>query len=125
MRNHRSNKVREYRKSLRGAKGTISLWKLFYELHPEYDRPHRWWPEWTTWWDYVEEIRIDWFSQLAQTPAGDYSGCGNAPAHFRRDLNRMQRSREKQALRNAISNDADWEDFTMPRHRRDADWLWW
>jgi len=49
---------------------------------------------------------------------------GNAPADFRRHLNRQQRAREKAALANAFSK-GDWDDFVLPRYRHNANWNWW
>lgn len=51
-------------------------------------------------------------------------GLGNAPAWFRRDLNRAQRTKEKAALRRAFLND-EWDDFQLPKYRHNANWLWW
>lgn len=47
----------------------------------------------------------------------------NAPAGFRRDLNRKQRTREKAALRKAFLK-YEFEDFSLPRHRHDVEWLY-
>jgi hypothetical protein len=126
MRNPRLNKLREYRKALRGAKGYISLWKLFDHIHPECEKDPRWWhPDWRTWLDQVDNIREDWFREITHEPVSFHYGGGNAPAHFRRDVNRSNRNKEKQAIRDAASNNVDWEDFTLPRPRRNVNWLWW
>ncbi len=125
MRNARSKKVREYRKALRGAKGTISLWKLFDHLFPEYDQGPRWSHDWRTWWDQIHNIRDEWFREITRESAVWYSGCGNAPAWFRRDLNRQRRNKDSQALRDAVAHGDDFEDFSFSRPRKDVNWLWW
>lgn len=48
----------------------------------------------------------------------------NAPANFRRDRNRDLRAKQKEALTRAFLND-DWDNFVLPRGRRDAAWLYW
>ena len=47
----------------------------------------------------------------------------HSPAWYRRDLNRLQRCREKHALRRAFINNA-WDDFLLPKNRRDACYYW-
>jgi hypothetical protein len=127
MRNPYAKKLREYRKALRGAKGYISLWKLFDHIHPEWDKnPHRWFdPNWRIWHDQVDNIRDDWFRRITRQPIDGFHGMGNAPAHFRRDLNRNRRNKEKQAIRDAMAGNIDWDEFSLPRFRRNANWLWW
>lgn len=122
MRNARAKKIREYRKAIRAAKGTTSLWILFEREHPR--------PRWTTilnntttlhqW----ESLRERWMRARTKEPVGSFLGMGNAPADFRRDLNRLHRAKEKQALRKAIDRD-ELEDYSNPRQRRNANWLWW
>lgn len=96
MRNARQNKIREYRKAIRGAKGTICLWKLFDKLHPNFfPKGRRWWFGGTVWWHAYRKAQREWMRNLTQEPAGQFHGMGNASASFRRDLNRLHRAKEK------------------------------
>ena len=126
MRNPRSEKIREYRKAIRGAKGYISLWKLFDFLHPEYQIFPRWHSDWSAWWDQVDNIQDDWFRGITHEAAIQHYGGGtSSPAWFRQNLNRRQRNKEKQAIRDATAGENEWEDFALPRYRRNANGLWW
>ena len=125
MRYAREKKRREYRKAARTHKRGLNLWKLFDKLYPEYDRRPRWgtW-DWYPWWHQVDNIRDEWIESLTGEVCPHHHGMGHAPAHYRRTLNRLRRSREKQALRK-VQMTGDWDDFYIPRPRKDADWNWW
>ena len=123
MRNHRSRKIREYRKSIRGAKGYISLWKLFNRLFPDNNPYHYSDNGWSLWYQQRRNFRDEWFRKITTTCLDNLHGESNAPAHFRRELNRLHRNKEKQAMRDAAAN-CDW-DLTLPRFRRNANSLWW
>lgn len=122
MRNARRDKVREYRKAIRGAKGTISLWTLFEREYPR--------PRWTFIFDNItvlhewEMLREEWMRERTREPVSTFHGMGNASASFRRDLNRLHRAKEKQSLRQAVLCD-QLEDYANPRPRRNANWLYW
>lgn len=100
------------------------LYDLFERINPEYNRDRVRWNEygWRQWLDICQNAEDDWISKTTGA-ARTFWGAGNAPAWFRRKLNRHRRTKEKQALRCAFLND-DWEDFTLSSHRNNANWLW-
>ncbi len=103
---------------------------IFSKLHPE-DSTHkeRWtfrrhWPqEWMRRCNEEEQ----WIYEKIKVPYNSGYDMGNAPAHFRRDLNRRRRNQENQAIRNLIASGCgeDFDNFLLPRFRRDANWNWW
>lgn len=125
MRNAREKKRRFYRKVARTHKLNLNLWRLFERLYPEWNRAPHWADaDWRTWWDQAHQACNEWINKITGECASHHHGMGSCPAWFRRDLNRLRRSREKAALRRAEIK-ADWDDFALPRFRRDANWLWW
>ena len=46
----------------------------------------------------------------------------NAPAHFRRSINRQRRAQVRQSMREQLRDGVD--DIVLPRFRRDANWRW-
>jgi len=93
---------------------------IFRKEHPEFNTPI--WHS-KEWWDICCQKEEEW---LAHKLGISYYDCswGNAPASFRRNLNRAQRSKEKSVLRRAFLKD-EWDDFQLPRYRHNANWLWW
>lgn len=124
MKDPRADKIREYRKMLRGAY-SCSLWKLFDRLHPESDS------HWTfsfyshdesAYWDRRKDEWIQFKTGLPVEKTWLY--MSDVPADYRRDLNRQQRTKEKAALRKAFLDD-DWEDFSLPGYRHNAAYYYW
>lgn len=48
----------------------------------------------------------------------------NAPARFRRDIERNKRAKDKNELRR-INKQGDYEEYSFNPRRKDAAWLWW
>lgn len=125
MQNSRLKKVRDLRKALQSG-DRPSLYRLFDNLHPECSG-RRWTWRWYNkeWGDACDIRRDEWIRKVAQyNIALAPPGWGNSPAWFRQSLNRKQRTREKKALNKAF-RDGDLDSLMMPRHRRNANWLWW
>ena len=73
-------------------------------------------------WNAYQQKEDEWmFHKLGISRLG---GTGNAPAWFRRKLNKLQRVREKAALRSAYLRN-EWNNFQLPRYHRNANWEWW
>lgn len=50
--------------------------------------------------------------------------CGNAPAWFRRDLERVKRAKDKAELKRIMTK-GDYEEYSFNPRRDDVGWLWW
>jgi len=75
------------------------------------------------WWDICHHKEEEWLVRKLGISYHDV-GMGNAPAWFRRDLNRTQRAKEKAVLHRAFLRD-EWDDFQLPRYRHNVNWNWW
>ncbi len=77
---------------------------------------------------YGESDWIKWYNARDQWILRQYgfAKCSMGPisAEFRRDQNRLQRSREKAALRQTFLS-GEWEDFVLPGYRNNIRWLYW
>ena len=104
------------------------LSSIFLKCHPEHD-----WKNLPKGLTFEERLLLCRESDLAEeewmrraTGGGDPRNrwaLGAPPAWFRRHLNRLRRSRDKQAMREQLRDGVD--DVTLPRRRRDVGWLWW
>ena len=123
MRDSNNGKHRDLRKATRKCQG-FTAYDLYDKTYPEppysIQKFGTWWsknPEWTYWYD----NRDQWVRE-------NYGICheqcsmGPIPAEFRRDQNRLQRSREKAAMRRTFLN-GEWEDLILPRYRNNIRWL--
>lgn len=122
MRDSRRKKAMDLRRAHLGGDNP-SLYRMYNRLHPEVSRRTMLWrydrEEWTRLWNEEQE----WVRQ--QTGLEYYHcGQGNAPAHYRRTLNQLQRAREKAAMRKAEVT-GNWDDFYLPPRKRNANWNWW
>ena len=122
MRNARTKKRRDLRKSLFSGDG--------FNPHSLFDMERRgrhWsWPNL----DYETYSRVvDVENQLVSEYVGiderEVYGypMSHSPAWYRRQLNQQQRRKELHALRRAFLSDC-WEDFILPRNKKDAAWYW-
>ena len=84
-------------------------------------------PRWTrrfrdrSGWDVYYNLHAEWTASIC---GYDASSSGNAPAWFRRDLNRQLRRKQKRALDRGC-REWDFDSYPIPNHRRNANWLWW
>lgn len=115
-RDPRRDKIRD----LRRAHG---LWrKLWQKLHPECG------VRWTIrlcdhqLWDLVYNAEDEWIRGMLGHPAYVPHMPGNAPAHYRRTMNKLRRAKDKQAMREQLRDGET--DIIIPRHRRDVNWDW-
>lgn len=53
------------------------------------------------------------------------SGYHNAPASFRRCLNRTRKAKEKAVVRKLCSGQIDFDEYIINSRRKEANWLWW
>lgn len=132
MQDPRSKKVRDFRRAFLSS-SRPSLYRLFEKLNPEYsDRGEKSWrysirsrfPSLREWYDLCEQRKEEWIRKSIGCSVSFGYLFGNAPAWFRRQLNRKQRTREKRILNKAFRH-GDWDDLLLPRCRRNANWLWW
>lgn len=107
-------KKRDLRKAFLGG-DRPSLFEMFDKEHPESNN-------YDNWYIYRNEKQA-WITEKLGYRDSWHHG-GNAPADFRRDLNREHRAKEKAALRRAFLRD-EWDDFQLPRYKHNANWLWW
>lgn len=118
MRDPYRKKQRDLRRAARSDQlpHIYSLFDVYHPEYKEYDTSHYnqdWQIYWNAKWDWVHHI------------AGDNSpGWGGVPSGFRRDRNRQLRTRQKAAL-SRVFREGDWDDFSLPRGRRDIAWLYW
>lgn len=116
MRDPYRKKQRDLCRIARSAQNPC-IYDLFDAYNPEYkdyDRSY-----------FSEDWRIYWNAQrewVSRFTGGVSSG--GVPASFRRDRNRELRTRQKAALNRAFRED-DWDDFSLPRGRRDIGWDYW
>jgi len=100
------------------------LWDMFRKVHPEFDwvnRPKNTdYAEWRLLFSISHEAGEEWIRRV--TGCRHVRSWGAPPAWFRRGLNKLRRSREKQAMREQLARGGD---VTLPRSRRNARWLWW
>lgn len=125
MRDSRRKKKRDLRRAYLGGDHP-SLHALFERVNPDPNRIARY--KWrvydiAVWFDRWNS-ESEWIREKTGLPSTRQRGWGNAPAWFRRDLNRNLRAKQKAVLRKAFLDD-DWDDFDLPRHRRNANWNWW
>lgn len=122
----RKEKQRDLRRAFAGG-DRPGLYRMYDHLHPE-DINRNLWCFRLRWLEYYYEYRNErdhWIKkQIGVFPNEIGNGMGNAPASYRRELNRQRRSKQKQAIRNAMSRQ-DWDDFDLPRFKRDVNWMWW
>ncbi len=121
MRDTRKNgKRRDLRRATRSW-WSFTAFDLYEKLYPQ--PPYLWreygWAEWHRW----HNARDQWVYEQFGLTWGD-CGPGSIPAELRRDQNRLHRCREKAALRRAVQLD-DFDNFIMPRPRRNIRWLYW
>lgn len=117
-------KRRDLRKAFLGG-DRPKLYSMFDQIHPEFN--------WENqdgqknyghlWYHICHKAQDEWISETTGAPRS-FWGWGSPPAHFRRDLNRKQRTMEKRVLRIAVLDD-DWDDFALPSPRKNAGWLYW
>jgi len=120
-------KRRDLRKTLLGG-DRPRLYRMFRRNFPEYN-----WRNqdgqtkygWHQWWNICDLVEEEWiFKMTGATRSCKGIGMGSPPAWYRRDKNREQRVKNKHSLRRAFIED-DWEDFALPRPRKDVGYLWW
>lgn len=122
MRNSRRKKMLDLRRSHLGG-GKPSLFTLYNRLHEidnrkcPFNRLHCDFDiaEWHVRWN--DEYR--WIRQKTGLKHNRFSD--NLPSHFRRDENQKQRCLEKRMLNKAF-REFDWDDFYLPRNRRNLIW---
>lgn len=125
MRDSRKNgKRRDLQKATRKC-WSFTAFSLYEKLHPEppyFLKDDEWWiknPDWDHWHNNRDRwVRENYGVSYAQC------GMGPIPADFRRKQNRLQRSREKAALRRIFLT-GEWEDLTLPGYRNNIRWLYW
>jgi len=125
MRDPRASKNRDLRRNLRSWEG-FSPRRRWEKIHGQYVRWRRFHSacDCSSWYE-CRNKEDEFLRKWTGCEQWELHSCHEAvSASFRRDLNRLQRARERQAIQEAFVND-DWEDFCLPRHRRDAAWLWW
>ena len=118
MRDPYRKKQRDLRRAVRSALRP-RIYDLFDVYNPEYkefDRSYL-----STDWHIYRDAPNDWVNRIA----GDCRpGWGGVPAHFRRDQNRKLRTRQKAAFNRAVA-EGNWDDFFLPKGRRNIRWLYW
>ena len=96
---------------------------LFKAMNPNYDEAN--WLDCRIehpWWDICNQKEDEWIRHYFGV-TWDWQ-MQNVNGWYRRDLNKMTRTRQKAALRRAFIRD-EWDDFQLPPHRRNASSLWW
>jgi len=120
-RDPRREKARDLRRLDAGR-----LRDIFIKQHPEYDWRnfnHLSLEDWRVLWRASDRAWDVWVCSATGRGAPPQKFSASAPpASFRRDLNRLRRARERQAIREQLARGGD---VSPPRHRRDARWLWW
>lgn len=124
MRDRWKSKRLDYRKSWRSCCG-FSLERHFKHLYPESDI--RWiirfrnFGYWQWWYNREKE----WIAKKIGTHAlSQGRGMGSISSWFRRSRNKVQRAKQKQALREAMRDDK-LDELIIPTRRRDIRWDWW
>lgn len=117
MNDPRKKKQRNLRKAFAGGDRPC-LYKMYDYLHPS---DSSWFFRYRA--EYRNE-RDHWLKkQIGVFPDEIKYGVGNAPAFYRRLLNRQLRAQQKQAIQNTMKYQ-DWENFDLPRFKRNVNWLW-
>lgn len=114
------SKRRDLRRRARADWGTSKLFKIY---NPEYSDKPRWiglYCDCEAWHRYYN-AEHNWMIRLA----GHWSAIGcSMPSYVRHDANRLTRTRQKAALRQAIHDDA-LEDFAIQPQKHTIRWDWW
>ena len=115
MRDAQINKRRSLRRRARSSQNTSKLFNIYNPLfsdEPDFDDRDAW--------SLYQDAKYGWIQRLA----GHWCAVAcEMPSYVRRDANRLTRTRQKTALRQAVLDDA-LEDFTIPSHRRTVRWDW-
>lgn len=122
MRDSRKKKLRDLRRIARSGSYNSSIFTLFDKYHPEVKKQKEQaerecsargeWYWHSSEWSILNNMEYDWAAKIA----GCWNAIGGSCTYFRDG----RRAREKQALRRAVRDDA-WDDFFIPRERRDWD----
>jgi len=99
---------------------------IFDRLHPEHDW-HNFpkglgYEERRRRWDESIRAEDEWIRKATGGRRRERFCSGSPPAWFRRDRNRLQRARDREAMARQLR---DGDDVVLPRRRRDIRWLWW
>ena len=120
MRDPKRKKRLDLRRKIFSAQNPSSY--AFFDKLFGYDKPR-----WTvalkdrSEWDDYYSRHAEWVTLIC---GFDTPTCGNAPAWYRRDLNRQLRRKQKRALERSV-REWDFDSYPIPNHRRNANWLWW
>jgi len=82
------------------------------------------WEERRLIWQAFDRVEDEWLEAATNGRPWRRWCWGAPPAWFRRGLNKLRRARDRQTLREQL-RDGDHDEVSMPRHRRNARWLWW
>ena len=128
MRDPRSKKKRDLRKALYSGHGWDAT-GLYNELNPKCSRRRSWFRRGVVCdcysWEVCHNREDEFVCHYVGVDGWERYGhpMAHSPSWYRRQLNRLQRCREKRALRHAFINDA-WDDFLLPKNRREAAYYW-
>lgn len=116
MRDPYRKKQRDLRRAARSLLRP-SIYNLFDVYHPEYKKYDRSRDnqDWYIYWN----AQHKWVDRIAGGPHGE-----SINSVHRRDRNRLLRTLQKAALSKAFRL-GDWDDFVLPKGRRDIRWLYW
>lgn len=121
MRDPQCSKRRDMLKAYRGGYRP-RLRNLFDELFPEVDKRWRWGPQYT---EAYYRLQEEWIRQMTGCRGeNDGNHLRPIPSSFRRDLNTKQRRKEKMATYHAWMS-GEWDDFSLPRYRKNLEWEYW
>ncbi len=110
-------KLRDLRRIARSGSYNPSIFELFHKYHPEIKELEKHqadgiWHWNTSEWNIIHDMKYDWVTKIA----GHWNAIGGSDSYFRHG----RRAREVQAFRRAVRDDA-WDDFFIPRERREWD----